>query len=139
MWVRRSDSEIAEIQRANRRKRLSPVGAFAITVFLFFVLWIGNYNSSDELKFPSPGVVILFLAIFGFFYLSHALFGRYRFLFGERPISPTASQDPMICERCHTTQFDTGSHVCSCGGHLELLDHWCWTDEKHSPPPITNI
>jgi hypothetical protein len=112
------------------------MGALAITAVLFFVLWIGNHNSAHELRITSPAVVILFVAIFGFFYFSQALFGRYRFLFGERPISPTAFQEPMICERCHTPQFDTGSHACSCGGSLEPLDHWRWTDEEHLPPPI---
>ena len=136
MWVRRTSPEIAEIERVKQRKRLSPIGAFVITTFLFFVVWLGNYNTSHELEITSPAFVILFLAVFGFFYFSRALFGRYRFLFGERPVSPAAFGEPMICERCHTPQFDTDSHVCSCGGNLELLDHWRWTDENHPPPPI---
>jgi hypothetical protein len=137
MWVRRTSAEIAEIERVKQRRRLNPLGALVLTILLSFVTWLGLHDSAREFNFTSPGPLILFVAVFGFFYFSRIFFGRYRFILGDTPKFPESSRDPMICERCHTPQFDVESHVCSCGGDLELLDHWRWTDEDHPPPPIT--
>jgi len=138
MWVRRTSAEIAEIERVKQRKRFNPVGALLITVFLFFVTWLGLRDSARDLNFTSPGYLILFVAVFGFFYFSRILFGRYRFILGDTPKSPASLRDPMICERCHTPQIDTDSHVCNCGGHLEPLDHWRWADDDRAAPQITS-
>ena len=58
MWVRRTSPEIAEIERVKQRKCLSPIGAFVITTFLFFVVWLGDYNTSREFKITSPAFVV---------------------------------------------------------------------------------
>ena len=135
MWVRRSDSEIADIQRRNRRRRLNPLGPFiATTVVMLLVFLFPRSPRSDWLP-AFPAFVATFLIAFVLFYLSHALLGRYQ-LFGPRFVPPSVVDRSMICPRCQKVQVDTGTHSCACGGQLEDLEHWRWTDEMHLPPPI---
>ena len=70
MWVRRSDSEIADIQRRNRRRRLNPLGPFiATTVVMLLVFLFPRSPRSDWLP-AFPALVATFLIAFVLFYLS---------------------------------------------------------------------
>lgn len=138
MWARRSESEIAEIQRRNRRRRLNPLAPFiAATVVMLLVFLLPRSPRSGSF-FASPAFVATFLIVFALFYLSHALLGRYE-LFGPRFAPPATIGRSMICPRCQKVQLDTDTHNCACGGQLEDLQYWRWTDEKHSPSPIASI
>jgi hypothetical protein len=131
MWVRRSPDEIALIERRKQRKRFSPVGAFLLTLVLLLIVSIIPRHSPSHSFFMSPAFPLTFLIVFGLFYISHVMLGRYE-LFGPGLVPPAITHRTMICPLCRTIQFDTESHICRCGGYLEDLDHWRWTDENKS-------
>ncbi len=133
MWVRRNDDEIAAIDRRNDKRRFSPVGPLVLSACLTILVLLLPYSRAG----PSIAAVLFtFSVAFVLFYLSHALIGRYE-LFGRRLIAPSAIQLRMICPACRTAQFDTPSHKCACGGRLEPLEYWRWTDGEHLPPTLT--
>jgi hypothetical protein len=135
MWVRRNDDEIAAIKRRKRARRLSPVGAFVMAALLtIFVVLVPH---SPRPTFSLLPALVTFLLAFTLLYMSHALLGRYQ-LFGiTRLTPPSAIQHRMICPACRTAQFDTPSQLCACGGRLEPLEYWRWTDEENLPPALT--
>jgi hypothetical protein len=94
---------------------------------LVFVVWLVRHNTSGELVITSPVFPLLFVTVFGLLYMSHVMLGRYE-LFGPRYVIPVALKESMICGQCRITQIETESHLCSCGGTLEPLDHWRWTN-----------
>ena len=133
MWVRRSNDEIAAIDRRGRRQRLSPLGPFLLAAALTaFVVLVPRSPGSVS----APAMLFTFLVAFVLFYLSRAVLGRYE-LFGPRLVAPRAIQHRMICPVCGTAQFDTPSHECACGGRLEPLEYWSWTDSENLPPTLT--
>jgi hypothetical protein len=135
MWVRRSESEIADIQRRNRRRRLNPLGPFLAAVVVMLLVFLFPRSPRSGSFFTSPAFSVTFLIAFTLFYLSRALRGRY-YLFGPRFAPPNAIDRSMICPRCQKVQLETATHSCACGGELEDLEYWRWTDPNHAPPAI---
>jgi hypothetical protein len=131
MWKRRSDAEIALIERRKQRQRLSPVGAFLLTVIVVFAVFLFRRNTPGAIDLTSPVFVFWFLVVFLLFYVSHVFLGRYE-LFGGHSVPPTVIARTMICPLCRTVQFDTETHSCACGGRLEKLEDWRWTDGEDS-------
>ena len=127
MWIRRSDAEIAEI---DRRKRFSPVGALVITAFLMLLTLLLQRSPTS---LTSPAFLIASLLVFVLLYLSHITIGRYMLpLPGPTYNAPTTLNQNMICTVCRKHQLDTASHTCACGGRLEPLDHWRWIEDDKS-------
>jgi hypothetical protein len=128
MWTRRTPDEIAEIVCRKRRQKFNPVPPALITLVLMaicFVLGPPYWRS----MFASRRVLILFLLMFGSFYLSRIFFDRY-WLFGPGSTSiafRAGNERNKICPACHTIHF-TESDVCPCGGRLEDLDHWKYAE-----------
>ena len=133
MWVRRDASEVEVIVRRNHRRRFSPFGPFLLALFLtVFVILV-----SPRPTFSWRPAMLTFGTAFVLLYLSRATTGRYWPLSVGRynPSLPTPRR--MICPVCRTAQFDTPSHLCACGGSLELLEYWRWTDKENLPPLVT--
>jgi hypothetical protein len=124
MWTRRTPDEIAQIERRKRRQRFSPLPAALITLVLMSICFIVGPSYWRSLLI-SPRLLVLLLLVFGSFYLSRILVGRY-WLFGPGRDSiafPVGIERNKICPVCHTIHF-TGSDVCPCGDRLEDLEHW---------------
>jgi len=134
MWVRREDIEIAAIERRNRWWRLNPLGpllmAVALTMFVVFI------PRGPRSTFSLAVVLLTFLLLFTLYYISQVIFGRYQSFHIVRFTPPTPVQRAMICPICRTAQFDRASHLCACGGRLEPLEYWRWTDEENLPPAL---
>jgi hypothetical protein len=136
MWVRRSETEIAEIERRNRRHRLNPIGPLLAAAVIALSVLLFPRSPQSSVFLAGPFLLTFFIA-FTLFYLSRALLGRYQ-LFGPRFYPPSSIGRTMICSRCQKVQLETDQHICSCGGSLEDLGYWRWTDPTHSPPPIAS-
>jgi len=132
MWIRRSSTEI---EQRKRRQRFSPVGALGITTFIMLLVWLlPRHSGSTHWK----AFALTFLTCFVLLYVSHVLVGRYLIpLPGPSYGPPTALILNMICPLCRTTQPDTDSHTCQCGGQLEPLDHWRWVEDDKAKGPST--
>jgi hypothetical protein len=137
MWLRRSSSEITEIETRKRRKRFSPVGPLLITVVLALVEWVVRRGTPKPFDFTSPVPLLFIVIVFGLLYFSRIAFGR-SFLFSPSPFSNFAKPN-MICAQCGVVQPDTDSHRCSCGGILEPLDHWRWVEENRPAAPNQSL
>lgn len=135
MWVRRSEHEIVKITRRAARRRWNPLRALLITVFLMLMLFLFESDLRARSFFLWPAFAVAFLILFALLYFVQ---GRYGLLGGVVVAAPAVVERAMICPRCQKVQLDTESHACSCGGHLENLEHWRWTDDKHPPPGIAS-
>src|ERR1700731_4497888 len=128
MWVRRDPVEIANLERRNRRRKLSPVGPLLLTLAATLLEFVVRRNTSlPFFSFTSRSFLIWFFLIFGSLYLSRILLGRYE-LFGTSRFV-VSIKPAVICGRCHTVQNNRRSHICDCGGPLEPLDNWKWQPE----------
>jgi hypothetical protein len=124
MWTRRTPDEIAEIERREQRRRFNPLAPTLITLILMFIYFVLGPSYGRSLL-TSPGLLVLFLLVFGSFYLSRIFFGRY-WLFGPGRDSTAfrvGAERNKICPICHTIHL-TESDVCPCGGRLEDLRYW---------------
>jgi hypothetical protein len=135
MWIRKSPSEIAEVERRKQRQRFSPLGALGLAAILMLFIWLVPRSPRSTGFLTSPAFPLAFLTIFVLFYMSHVMIGRY-VLPGVRFGPPTAIVRNMICPVCRTTQLDTESHSCACGGKLESLDYWHWVEDKKADAAI---
>src|SRR6266536_2770908 len=124
MWTRRTPDEIAEIERRKRRQKFNPLAPALIALVLMLICFVLGPSYWRSLL-ASPRLLILFLLVFGSFYLSRILVGRY-WLFGPGRDSTAfrvGAERNKICPICRTIHF-TESDVCPCGGHLEDLSYW---------------
>jgi len=129
MWTRRTLDEIAQVERRKRRQKFNPLVPALITVVLILICLLFGPPYWEYPWFPRR-LIILFLIVFGSFYLSRILVGRY-WLFGPGRDSiafPVGSERNKICPVCRDIHF-TESDVCSCGGRLEDLEHWKYVDD----------
>jgi hypothetical protein len=120
---------MAEEERRKRRKRFSPLGPLLLTLVLALIEWVVRRDTPRSFDFSSRAAPMFLILVFGLLYCSRIVLGRY-VLFRPSPFS--AAKPPMICAQCQTTQVDTESHHCSCGGLLEPLDHWRWSEDPTS-------
>ncbi|MGA2556189.1 MAG: hypothetical protein ABSG04_07935 [Verrucomicrobiota bacterium] len=113
MWVKRTESELAEERRRRRRSRLrgsALCGLLVTTAGAFFYSWgeAGNRERSpvplNELPTRLPGCLV-------FGVLAAALIYKFE---RKRPV--------MICPNCEATKYDDNLFQCSCGGRFEKLE-----------------
>jgi hypothetical protein len=126
MWTRRTPDEIAEIERRRRRQKFNPLVPALLTAALLVICAAFGPHYWRSF-FTSPRVLLLFLLVFGSFYLSRIMVGRY-WLFGP-PRFPVRAERNKICPVCRDIHF-TDSDVCPCGGRLEDLEYWRYVAER---------
>jgi hypothetical protein len=125
MWVKRTSREIAELEERKRRQRFNPLGPALLAVFVVSLVVVAGRN------FPPSGrslsrLPFFLVLVFGFFYISRALFGTYSVpaRFGVPP------REVGFCARCNEPETPIASGTCKCGGQLEPLDHWRWVEDE---------
>jgi hypothetical protein len=124
--MRRSSDEIVKIDHRERVRKFNPLVPALLTIGLLTMCAILGPPSSRPL-FTSPHILLLFLLIFGSFYLSQIILGQY-WLFGRPTFSQGAARN-KICPVCYSIYF-TDSDACSCGGRLENLEYWKYVDNE---------
>ncbi len=126
MWTRRTPHEIAEIERRKRRQKFNPLAPALITLILMLICFVLGPAYWRSLL-ASPRLLILFLLVFGSFYLSRIMVGRY-WLFGPGGF-PSRAERNKICPTCQTIHF-TESDVCPCGSRLDDLEYWRYVADR---------
>jgi hypothetical protein len=112
MWVKRTEAEIAEERKRQRRGRLREAmlsGAFVLVTTCLFhwgeTDWRGRLIvPADELLSRLP-----FAAMSGII-LAFVLYKCER----RRPM--------MVCPKCESTKYEDGVNQCPCGGHFEMME-----------------
>jgi hypothetical protein len=129
MWVRRDSAEFDKIDHRMQRRKFSPVGPLLLTLALMLIEFVVRRGTLSPFSFTPGAFLLLFVVVFSLLYLSRVVLGYYQLFPSGFPLSikPT-----MICERCHTVQNDTESHMCNCGGQLEPIEHWRWQNDTSS-------
>src|SRR5947207_10016913 len=128
IWTRRTNDEIADIERRKRMQRFNPLPAALITLVLMSICLVLGPSYWRSLLL-SPGLLVLFLLGFASFYASRILVGRY-WLFGPGAFR-VGNERNKICPACHSIHF-TESDLCACGGRLEDLERWKYTADSNS-------
>lgn len=113
MWVKRTESEVAEERRQQRQSRLRAAalfGAFVTVVTTFFYGW-AEAGRRGRITVPT-GELLLRLRV-SVVVGAVATWVFYKFE-RKRPI--------MICPKCEATKYDDNLAGCSCGGHFEKIE-----------------
>jgi hypothetical protein len=113
MWVKRTEFEIAEERRRQRRSRLRAAALFGVFVTLMTALTFGSREIEGRHRFTVPTSEILSRLPFSTVFGAVAAFAIYKFQ-RQRPT--------MICPECEATKHDDGISQCSCGGHFEMME-----------------
>jgi len=115
MWVKRTEAELAEERKRQRRdhKRDAVLSGFVVLVFVTFVSgWLETYRRGRFI-FPAPEPLsrlpfaIVIAVIFGFL--------MYKFKWDR--------EQPLVnCPECETSKHEDGVDDCACGGHFEKYE-----------------
>ena len=111
MWVKRTEAEIAQEQRRQRRSRLWATAGVS-GVILVICLFVSReafrrghvFVPADQLLSRLPFAILAGI-------ISGFVFWKW-----ER-VRPT-----MICPDCEVTKYEDGVIDCPCGGHFEKMD-----------------
>ena len=113
MWIKRSEAELVEERRRERRSRLRWALLFGAFVLLLVTFFFGGPEAFRRGRFTVPVAEIL---------------SRFPFAIAAGAISSFVSykcerkRPMMICPKCEATKYDDGATQCSCGGHFETMD-----------------
>jgi len=113
MWIKRTEAELAEEQRRQRRSRLRAALLFGAFVLLLVTFFFGGREALRRGRFTVP--VGELLSRFPFAIAAGAI-SSFVFYKWERK-RPT-----MICPKCERSKYDDGVIQCSCGGHYEPME-----------------
>ena len=113
MWVKRTEFEIEEQRRRQRRSRLRVAALFGVFVTLLTALTFGGREIDDRHRFTVPTREILSRLPLSIAFGAVAAFAMYKF---------QRERLTMICPRCEATKHDDGISQCSCGGHFEMME-----------------
>ncbi len=109
-----------------RRRRFNPVGPLVLTLIVAFAIVLSRHGTALALTWIE--MIFFFLIVFGLLYLSRILIGKYILI--TPSLFDSSDDEFMICANCHTVQSKRGANFCACGGGLEPLDHWQWTNSN---------
>lgn len=113
MWVKRTELEIAEERRRQRRSRLRVAALVGVFITLMIALTFGWREIEGRHRFTVPTDEILSRLPVSMIFGAVVALAFYK-LVRERPT--------MICPRCEATKHDDGISKCSCGGHFEMME-----------------
>jgi len=113
MWVKRTELEIAEERRRQRRSRLRIAALVGVFITLMIPLMFGWKEIEGRHRFTVPADEILSRLPFSMIFGALVALAFYKCV-RERPT--------MICSQCETTKHDDGISQCSCGGHFEMME-----------------
>lgn len=112
MWVKRTEAEIAEERKRQRRGRLRAAMLFGAFVLVMVTCSYGGHSYPHHLFVPANELTsrLPFAAMSGII----CAFAFYKWGGRKRPM--------MICPQCETTKYEDGVNQCPCGGHFELME-----------------
>ena len=113
MWVKRTEFEIAEERRRQRRSRLRAAALLGVFLTLMTALTFGSREIEGRHRFTVPTSEILSRLPLSIVFGAVAALAIYKF----QRTRPT-----MICPQCEATKHDDGIRQCSCGGHFEKME-----------------
>lgn len=121
------------MQRKHARwySRFNPIPPFAVAFFLTCAIVLGQttggtgWVTATRVKIPLSDALTSFpLVLATTFAVAFVGF----IIAGRRLWHPPAIQT-VICTRCRRTQTDLGADACECGGRVEPIEYWYWSDD----------
>lgn len=131
MWRRREEIEIHDINRSigRRKARLRFAYFVILPLVIFFALgfldWIGVFDAKWGRPPPNISFTDAMLRSIPLSFVAMLLVVGLRQLRGDGSATPR-----VICTRCQKTMSRSSSELCDCGGRLEPVDYWRWTDDQ---------
>lgn len=112
MWIKRTETEMLEHRKRQRRKRLLEAIAGGLLVLLIVTFLFEWRGSSGPFKVPMEEL----LSRLAWAALAAILSGFviYRLDRFQAPM--------MVCPKCEITKHEDGEDKCSCGGRFELME-----------------
>lgn len=135
MWIKRSDSEIAEFHALQKRKRTSLVRPI-----LHGAIWGSLVMGAYYLGFRGGGRGFYLIAQYSRFTLSTAIMGIFTFavvaglVYHYQKSGKTffESHDTWLCSKCYEPGSTTPENICGCGGRLEPYEYYVWEEDERS-------
>jgi hypothetical protein len=134
MWSRRSEAEIAAVQRKQKRwySRFNPIpalgGAFAFASVILLCDLSGGRGFRAPLSFADAAARSPHYFIYSFAVIFCIC------VFGGRHVRRPSAVRTVICPRCRRTQTYFGEDFCVCGARFEPIDYWYWNDDDMLAP-----
>jgi len=127
MWVKRTQKEIAKLERHNRLSRFDPtlpiLGAFAYAAIDCIARWAGVYHGGRghpaARAIPFDEAILYFPLIFS---VSFLVIYFCRMLITPKPLTAGT----LICTQCFEPAIKDSQQQCSCGGTREPMYYWRW-------------
>lgn len=108
MWVKRTEAEIAEERKQQRRRRLRAAMLFGAFIFVTFTFYSGRRHGR--------------LLVHANEILSHLPFAVMVGFIGTLMWYNLERKPMMICPQCEASKYEDGVTQCPCGGHFEMME-----------------
>lgn len=142
MWIKRSDSQIAEFHALKTRKRKSLVRPI-----IHGAIWGSLVTTAYYLGFRGGGRGYYLIAQNSRFTASTAIMGIFAFVavagvvyyYQMRGMTFFESHDTWLCSKCYEPGSTNPENICSCGGRLEPYEYYLWQEDKSNEHALLDM
>jgi len=119
MWVKRTEAEMVEQRRRQKRDHLWVSVLCAVFIGVLVTFTFGWKTGSQRGLFFVPTDEIMSRLPLAFVFTAVVALMIYKW---ERPKKSVS----MICPKCETAKLHDGQNQCACGCSLEKMDEMKW-------------
>ncbi len=117
MWAKRTEAEMVEQRRRQKRGRLLISLLFAVFIGVFLSFTFG-YKTGRGLYFDPLDKIMPRLPA-AFVFTAVAALVIYKWGGSKTPVS-------VLCPKCEITKLEDGQNQCACGCNFEKMDEMKW-------------